>query len=1532
MDDFFLNQLVNQTYNIMDYPVIPQPFSRFLCFYSISLRFRRSVFICILIFLFAGLVHHITAQTVTDSIRVTRSVATWSLENGTCAAGVIGTWPDAAARVLDEETTYNTYRLVVVDGSFIPRGNGEIVPRNGFFDEVPTGHFGHDPRLPGGSAGCRMFGELIARANARVATGSTFLLNGAQYTMGDWYATYSVPDGTPVAEFMWAQTEGLTVAFDGSFESDLSREVTAEGPVPVVDYDWDFGDGNEAFGAKPQHTYAEPGTYSVALTVTDDDGETDTATYEVDVAGAILAYRTVVPREVMDGDTLRIDIEVTNTGTVDAAKVTVSRDLILLPDYPTEPEGFRRNARASAALFGTGDTTITSGLAVGETLRLTQAYVIEQAAQVVNMGVVTEVPIDWKTQVDAVSGEDIAGRAAKTEDMCLADDCDDTVRILPPLPPELFVSTVADPDTVGVGGVFDLLVIVRNAGEGPAKEVRTDGPLTILSPNGGSAMVVSGPEPAQLAQLEPEARDTLVYRVEAEALGTLEFNVSIIGLDVNGEEVSAPPECIVSGGSQFKKPALNLPADGQACSAEVTEIIVVNDTRDEGDYNTEDGRCDAFEDDGTDGEEGDQCTLRAAIEEANAHGGTTINFNIDGEPLIEIESEKGALPSFSEKIVLDGTTQTGGWVEIAGPNAITNLERNTPDLVGLEIGSNAGRSKIGGIAIHSFAEAGIRINEGADNSIIKGNRIGTDLTGTQPQGGGADTGLLWITQAEINESLRYFNFRCGGQYLPCTIGAGLHIRSNGNMVLDNTITGNFYWNESLDSGGNETGYGGGINVLLDRSASENVLSGNHIGIETDDDFSISLLNQQIYKRRYEENCNFAPECVPVVGVLILGNNNQIGGPNARNRIAGHHFDIWVPDFSELGTATSPPPMGNRIEYNDLGLSESVDVLQIDGFSLLSGQQTSAVNNAFFSNEEALAVRGLSNSIKRNIFNGFIAGGPSRPAEDLSDFNFSIYGSALSVQGSNHQIESNTITSENVGITLRCDGANILILDNEIQASIAGIATMELCKNEELALQETRIEKNTIKTGSFGSHGLVALSGVKVKFSDNTIDTKPSGKGITLSSTIDHGSVGPPRFLLQRNEITGNLGIDVGNDGVTPNDFTDLDEGPNNLLNYPRALQATSEGNSVSIYGTLEGTFGATYSVELFGNTSCGAYKYFGAPYGSGETYLGTATIETSVTDFGEHTFLLQSDGLTDEHQYATLTSSRLDLGITSEFSRCVRISGPDEVASNDVAANQSGPVLEALDTRISIENNGNSAGKSAKNTTQSARHPGGKVFATLYDTAPDSSVFAEVNATAPNGTLITPQAIAPRHWLLAEQGLTTLPDGEASARFQVCLAPTDAVASGQLEETVLIQRNEQTNGWLSIDTAIEEFDGELYLCADGLTQLGEFGIGGAENLFTTTNEEAEPEMEIPKQISLGQNYPNPFNPNTIIPYNLKAPGHVQIAVYDLLGRRVQSLVDATMPAGRHQVSFDAGQLSTGIYIYQLSTGPERITRKMMLIK
>lgn len=83
---------------------------------------------------------------------------------------------------------------------------------------------------------------------------------------------------------------------------------------------------------------------------------------------------------------------------------------------------------------------------------------------------------------------------------------------------------------------------------------------------------------------------------------------------------------------------------------------------------------------------------------------------------------------------------------------------------------------------------------------------------------------------------------------------------------------------------------------------------------------------------------------------------------------------------------------------------------------------------------------------------------------------------------------------------------------------------------------------------------------------------------------------------------------------------------------------------------------------------------------------------------------------------------------------------------------------------------------------------------------------------------------------------------------------------------------------------------------------------------------------------LGQNYPNPFNPVTNIKYSVPVSGNVVLKVYDVLGREVATLLNSVQEAGSHSINFDASALSSGMYIYTLTTGNYTASKKMMLMK
>ncbi|MCD6162732.1 MAG: T9SS type A sorting domain-containing protein [candidate division Zixibacteria bacterium] len=121
------------------------------------------------------------------------------------------------------------------------------------------------------------------------------------------------------------------------------------------------------------------------------------------------------------------------------------------------------------------------------------------------------------------------------------------------------------------------------------------------------------------------------------------------------------------------------------------------------------------------------------------------------------------------------------------------------------------------------------------------------------------------------------------------------------------------------------------------------------------------------------------------------------------------------------------------------------------------------------------------------------------------------------------------------------------------------------------------------------------------------------------------------------------------------------------------------------------------------------------------------------------------------------------------------------------------------------------------------------------------------------------------------------------------------------------------------DYSIHNFEGVYvdHVLVTG-TEIG----GGIDDIATN----------ISKDFSLSQNYPNPFNPTTTIAYDLPKQSHVNIDIYDILGRQVETLVNKQQPAGYHQAIWNANSKPSGMYFYKLKAGEFTETKKMLLLK
>ncbi|HLT23747.1 MAG TPA: arylsulfotransferase family protein, partial [Ignavibacteria bacterium] len=94
----------------------------------------------------------------------------------------------------------------------------------------------------------------------------------------------------------------------------------------------------------------------------------------------------------------------------------------------------------------------------------------------------------------------------------------------------------------------------------------------------------------------------------------------------------------------------------------------------------------------------------------------------------------------------------------------------------------------------------------------------------------------------------------------------------------------------------------------------------------------------------------------------------------------------------------------------------------------------------------------------------------------------------------------------------------------------------------------------------------------------------------------------------------------------------------------------------------------------------------------------------------------------------------------------------------------------------------------------------------------------------------------------------------------------------------------------------------------------------------------QPDNEIPEEFNLSQNYPNPFNPATNISFDIPSASNVVLEIYDILGRKVDELVNTNLTAGDYNILWNAENLSSGVYFYTLRTENFRETKKMVLLR
>jgi hypothetical protein len=566
-------------------------------------------------------------------------------------------------------------------------------------------------------------------------------------------------------------------------------------------------------------------------------------------------------------------------------------------------------------------------------------------------------------------------------------------------------------------------------------------------------------------------------------------------------------------------------------------------------------------------------SLREAIINANANlGADTIVFNIPG-PGVKVISLLTALPDIAEQVVIDGSTQPGyagtPLIELDGTGAGNSAN-------GLVI--KADGSTVRGLAIGNFhGTAGIWLRD-CNNNLIQANYLGIAADGATPR---QNTRAVVLNNSSNN-----------------VIGGT-------SAAVRNVISGN----------------GGGIDIV----GSANVVQGNFIGTNATGTAAVpNGAGVSIF--------NLSP---------VTSTDNVIGGTaaGARNLISGNQTGI-----STGGTGTII--QGNLIGTDINGTSKipNTNGIVAIGLNILVGGLTAEARNVISGNQgDGVYLRGAGNKLRGNYIgtditgtkalgntgNGVVAGenavigGTEPEARNIISANGNFGNVALGYNnsGASATVQGNYIGTDVTGTRAlggSLAGVNIISQGNLIGGTAAGAGNvisgnvigiqLETFSGPGVGnvIQANVIGLNALRTGPLPNiQQGIAISGA----SNNTIGGTENNAGNTIAFNGAHAIsiVTGTGNSIRRNSIFSNngLGIDLGVDGVTPNDVNDADSGPNQRQNFPVITTVLSSANSTTIQGTLNSIPNSTFQIDFYSNASVSL-----SGNGPGAHFVGTTPVNT----------------------------------------------------------------------------------------------------------------------------------------------------------------------------------------------------------------------------------------------------------------------------------------------------------------------------------
>lgn len=644
--------------------------------------------------------------------------------------------------------------------------------------------------------------------------------------------------------------------------------------------------------------------------------------------------------------------------------------------------------------------------------------------------------------------------------------------------------------------------------------------------------------------------------------------------------------------------------------ASAVATFTVKNTGDAADLNLGDAICD------TSPANGRQCSLRAAIQEANATAGQDkIIFDIGTDGGLRTIAPDAPLPTITEAVTIDGYTQLGASPNsvATGNNAVLRIQLNGTNAGGAAKGLTieADGSVIRGLAINRFGFSGIEI-DGSDNR-VEGNFIGTSADGTSVLGNGADGIEVESGQDNfIGAATRAARNLISGNG---THGIDITGSSDNAFVQGNYIGTDVTGSVSLGNGSRGITISGSSTATIvggTVSAARNVISGNGAGI------GIVSSNGHLVQGNFIGTDATGAAALGNLsdGLLIQSDNNVIGGTTAgaRNVISGNGDD---------GIQISALSSDNTIQGNRIGTTS--------GGGAAMGNAAVGIVVQTNANDNLIGgtVAGAGNLISGNGTGGIFVSGADGTR---------IQGNRIGTKADGSGDLGNL--GDGVFITNALDGTSA---DDNL---IGGTGGANVIAGNGF--------NGVLLTGIGGSHDVAGnvirnndFHGIAVSSDGNTI----GGGNVIIANGGDGVAVteGGQGNRIVSNQIFANaeLGIDLivseeAAPGVTANDTDDPDVGANNLQNFPVISSATRSNSSggTTIIGSLNSNPSQEFTIQFF------LVAADPSNHGEAQVFIGAQNVTTNAN--GDRGFAHPVAGLAPGH-VITATATNTTTGNTSEF-------------------------------------------------------------------------------------------------------------------------------------------------------------------------------------------------------------------------------------------------------------------------------------------